>query len=333
MGSAGKATRDTTNPLFYAPIALLAVGIVSVVFVSGFGSGQFEAKISDKYVKPAGESKKVVNVQALAIATPEQIAAGKQLFEVNCSSCHGKNGYGDGEKGANLNPPPRNFHAEAAWKNGHTVPGMWKTLENGIAGGSMAAYRLLPPEDRMAMIHYIRATFVKDISVQAPPTPEEIAQLPGGGASAAAADIPEAPKPKIAVREAIAELAQADTAAVVHTALPESLAHLPGAALYSANCASCHGAAGEGKEAGRTLGTYPIVRVTTGALAGADGAWVTDEAALRHLLVSPRPGFNSHDFATLSASDFTSLHEFLTRLASTNQHASVSPDAASTGHH
>lgn len=335
MGSAAKLPRDTTNPLFYAPIALVATGIVAFVFVSGFGTAQFDARVADKYVPPAKEgAKKAVNVQSLAVATAEQVALGKTLYEVNCSSCHGKTGYGDGEKGANLNPPPRNFHQSGGWKNGYSVPGMWKTLENGIPGGSMAAYRLLPAEERMAMIHYIRASFLKDISVP-PPTSEEIAQLPGGGAGAAAtAEVPEAPKPKIAVRDAIAQLAAVDTSKVdVHATLPEALASLPGAALYSANCASCHGSAGQGVAGGRTLGTYPIVRVTTGSLVGAEGAWVDDQKAFRELLVEPMPGFNSHDFATLSGSDIKALHEFLTRLSATAHHASAGAGAGSAHEH
>ncbi len=39
-------------------------------------------------------------------ATPENIAAGRKLFEENCVSCHGKGGRGDGEAGKELDPPP-----------------------------------------------------------------------------------------------------------------------------------------------------------------------------------------------------------------------------------
>lgn len=36
-------------------------------------------------------------------------AAGKPVYESNCSSCHGMGGAGDGPVGKALNPPPRNF--------------------------------------------------------------------------------------------------------------------------------------------------------------------------------------------------------------------------------
>lgn len=36
-------------------------------------------------------------------------AAGKPVYEANCSSCHGTSGKGDGPVGKALNPPPRDF--------------------------------------------------------------------------------------------------------------------------------------------------------------------------------------------------------------------------------
>jgi mono/diheme cytochrome c family protein len=36
-------------------------------------------------------------------------AAGKTVFDANCSSCHGTSGKGDGPVGSALNPPPRDF--------------------------------------------------------------------------------------------------------------------------------------------------------------------------------------------------------------------------------
>jgi mono/diheme cytochrome c family protein len=66
------------------------------------------------------------------------IERGKQLFQVNCASCHGAAGKGDGPAGVALNPKPTNLAAMAgghadgdfAWKiaNGRgPMPG-WKSV-------------------------------------------------------------------------------------------------------------------------------------------------------------------------------------------------------------
>lgn len=82
---------------------------------------------------------------------------GKELFNAQCVSCHGDQGKGDGLAAAALNPPPRNFHTEGSWKNGRDFAGMYKTLEEGIAGGAMGAYSHLSAKDRVALIHYVRS--------------------------------------------------------------------------------------------------------------------------------------------------------------------------------
>ncbi|MCG8590019.1 MAG: cytochrome c [Proteobacteria bacterium] len=46
-----------------------------------------------------------------ASASAGDAAAGKPLFDANCSSCHGMTGKGDGPVGAALDPKPRDFSA------------------------------------------------------------------------------------------------------------------------------------------------------------------------------------------------------------------------------
>ncbi len=86
------------------------------------------------------------------------VKEGQKLFmKNNCNSCHGDNGKGDGLAAAALNPKPRNFHANAAWKNGTSFAGLYKTLEEGIPGGAMSAYGHVSAKDRVAIITYIRS--------------------------------------------------------------------------------------------------------------------------------------------------------------------------------
>lgn len=98
-----------------------------------------------------------VDIFKESIPNPDKIAKGKTLFETNCSSCHGTEGKGDGIAGKTLNPPPRNFHVLTGWTNGPAFSKIFKTLQEGILAKGMASYNTLPIEDRIAMIHYIRA--------------------------------------------------------------------------------------------------------------------------------------------------------------------------------
>lgn len=97
-----------------------------------------------------------INVRDAGIATPEMIKKGNSLFHMYCVSCHGENGAGDGSSASLLSPKPRNFHVLTGWKNGSKVSQLYKTLDEGIIGSSMASYNYLLPTDRFALIHYIR---------------------------------------------------------------------------------------------------------------------------------------------------------------------------------
>ncbi len=88
----------------------------------------------------------------------EMEAKGKEIFAVNCATCHGPAGNGDGIAAAALNPKPRNFHGPlSAWKNGASVKSIYVTLAYGVAGSGMASYKALPPADRFALAHFIRS--------------------------------------------------------------------------------------------------------------------------------------------------------------------------------
>ena len=108
-----------------------------------------------------GTTSTPVDIFKESVSSPEKIAKGKTLFETTCSSCHGTEGKGDGVAGKSLNPPPRNFHELTGWTNGPAFSKMFKTLQEGIIARGMASYSTIPPEDRIAIIHYIR-TFRND---------------------------------------------------------------------------------------------------------------------------------------------------------------------------
>jgi mono/diheme cytochrome c family protein len=165
------------------PIFLTAV--IGIGFIYLFNDEQ----ISRNSLKPASpdttiviseltvqESKITSAIDLTQIASPtnEMIDKGKNLFVTVCSSCHGTEGKGDGVAGVALNPKPRNFHEETGWKNGRKFFEMYNTLEKGIALNGMPAYDYMAVEERVAILQYVRKTFMINAPMD---TPQEITEL------------------------------------------------------------------------------------------------------------------------------------------------------------
>jgi mono/diheme cytochrome c family protein len=122
------------------------------------------------------EARSIPPVDLSTVESPAQdvMEQGKNLYTTVCASCHGADGMGKGPAGAAINPPPKNFTSKENWKNGNTLSGIYKTLEEGIPGTAMIPYDYMPPQDKIALSHFVRNTFVPD-----PPkiTTEEVTTL------------------------------------------------------------------------------------------------------------------------------------------------------------
>jgi high-affinity iron transporter len=70
----------------------------------------------------------------------DELAVGKQVYEVNCATCHGQNGDGKGPAGAGLQPPPAAF-TDGEWKYGGDLESVRNTIINGIPGTAMIAWK------------------------------------------------------------------------------------------------------------------------------------------------------------------------------------------------
>jgi mono/diheme cytochrome c family protein len=88
---------------------------------------------------------------------PALMARGQALYAQSCATCHGTDGKGDGPGGAGITPKPRNFAVKGAWKNGTRLEDIYKTLDEGIKGSSMASYSYLSKKDRMALAHVVQS--------------------------------------------------------------------------------------------------------------------------------------------------------------------------------
>jgi len=154
--------------LFYI-LNLNTVGNNSVAAVAVTDSSALEQDIplqSPRVIPP-------VDVLKVGVSSPEYISKGRELFKANCASCHGDNGMGDGPSGMLTNPKPRNFHSPEGWTNGSKIVQIYKTLQEGIVKNGMASFSYLPPEDRFALIHFVRSLY-GNYPVD---TPDELKQL------------------------------------------------------------------------------------------------------------------------------------------------------------
>jgi mono/diheme cytochrome c family protein len=148
---------------FYVLAILVGMGLLYVWNLNGIGRNAVHATVlhdSTAMIKDIPlQSPRLIpplDIMKVGVSSPELVNKGHELFKANCTACHGDNGQGDGPSASMLNPKPRNFHSLDNWKNGSKVTQMYKTLEEGIPGGGMASYNYMPPEDRFALIYYIR---------------------------------------------------------------------------------------------------------------------------------------------------------------------------------
>lgn len=150
----------------YLFIVLLGIGVIYVKNLGTVNENSLPARMFDSttIVKelPVSDPAILTAVDIAMMKKPsdELIAKGKEIYSTSCASCHGADGKGDGAAGVAMNPKPRNFHSNDGWTNSADLSGMWKTLQEGISANGMAAYDVLPADQRLGLIHYIRNNFM-----------------------------------------------------------------------------------------------------------------------------------------------------------------------------
>lgn len=94
-------------------------------------------------------------------------AAGQQLYQANCASCHGDGGRGDGPLAAGLNPRPSDF-AEHMPAGKHTDGQIFLWIRDGFPGTAMPAWgKRLSDEQIWQLVNYLR-TFGQIDAAQMP---------------------------------------------------------------------------------------------------------------------------------------------------------------------
>jgi mono/diheme cytochrome c family protein len=112
-----------------------------------------------------------IDPRTVLVPSAPLLARGRALYGQLCASCHGAEGRGDGPGAKGLVPPVRNFTRPEGWKHGPRLADLYRTLEEGLKGSSMASYAQLPRKDRMALAHQVRTFLAFE------PGPEDPAAL------------------------------------------------------------------------------------------------------------------------------------------------------------
>lgn len=85
-----------------------------------------------------------------------------QIFQKQCSACHGPEGFGDGKAAYLVNPRPRDFSQGKFLlvSTDNRVPtdeDLLRTISRGMPGSAMPPWAHLPEQDRRDLVRYVRA--------------------------------------------------------------------------------------------------------------------------------------------------------------------------------
>lgn len=324
--NAPKPPKPAPGPKARQVREMIGLGIVAVVLlliIYGAAGGQFhKAEFLSRFnffempnVRRAQHTQ-MVDLRTLLKAAPAEMAAGKQVFAINCVPCHGADGLGNGPRSAGLNPPPRDFHDPTSkFTNGTSVITLYNTVSNGVSGTAMPAWEgVLTPTQRMDVAHYVQHWIPNPQS----DTPAEIAALPKP--SAAPVGPMPLPKlkpvssgPRIPIDLAMKLKAQPEPS---DPSLPQVADNPEGAAIYNADCASCHLADGRGGKPLRMLSFQPYVEVTAQSFSHPlMPQWTTSETYFAAFVAHGLPGRMMPGFGALTQAQMAALYAHVEHLA------------------
>jgi mono/diheme cytochrome c family protein len=147
----GSIGHDKEGPMS-ASIAIRGAGVVLAVVLlflfGGSGPGALVAEAQTPWAAPASEKGK----KNPTPSDKKTIEQGAKVAKVNCVSCHGDKGKGNGPAAVALNPKPADWTSKRVQDEADGEI-FWK-ISNGR--GPMPAWRHLSENDRWALVRYIR---------------------------------------------------------------------------------------------------------------------------------------------------------------------------------
>ncbi len=122
--------------------------LVAIIVAAGLGL----ALGSTAWAQPPWTAPESEKGKKSPVTGPKAVEQGQKVAGVNCVSCHGKGGKGDGAAAVALNPKPADWTSKKIQDESDGEL-FWK-ISNGR--GAMPAWRHLPENDRWALVQFIR---------------------------------------------------------------------------------------------------------------------------------------------------------------------------------
>ena len=301
----------------------VSAAVVLYLFIFLYQKGEKVGALTPKTEqtsKPEGGAS-AIDLEKFKISTPELVSKGEALFQINCASCHGPKGQGDGPRAAELNPRPRNYHTEK-FKYGALGSQVFNTITNGSPGTSMPSFALLPPEDRWALVHYVRsqipnppqeiegATSTQAVEEKKAATTAQTLETILPSAQAKATEGPRIPI-QLAMQQMAVPSAQAKPSS-------EVILEEKGAILFGRYCMPCHGPHGESRQTVYLLRINPDRFVRSGNLMNPGAVWVKDKERFVDIVTKGFPGHLMPGLKSLSQSEIDALYAHVLKLATSS---------------
>lgn len=133
---------------------ILGIGAPCALLL-GHRSGEAVAAVA--YPGTEAAAPVVADYKAAVLGSPADVERGRQLFQANCTACHGAMADGKGAAASALKPPPRDFtDPQARWTRSREPLDIYRTLAEGSPGTAMVGFSSnLSVQDRWALVHYI----------------------------------------------------------------------------------------------------------------------------------------------------------------------------------
>jgi mono/diheme cytochrome c family protein len=217
-GSLVPPPRDFTTG---TPLSREAMVVIVREGKAGTAMTAWKSQLSDKEIAAVVD---YIRASFMQVALDPRVARGRSLYGHNCVGCHGDRGQGVALPGTGMHRPPRDLASPAAQRELTRSRMIDAVRQHGPAGTPMATFGAqLADADAEAVVDYMRVALMSTQSQGISGT------LAHGGRDRDAG----APAPK----------------ADMSLPLPKGLKGdaRRGEGFYLANCATCHGAKGDGQ--------------------------------------------------------------------------------------